>query len=80
MAFAADLQATVRQLQNAEDRVAHLERILRQAVMTNGGQLVIDSKYGEEALESKAKLWIGGGGVELFENEVMVIKDHWGKP
>ena len=73
--FADDLAATIDRLHRAESRVNHLERIMRQAVITHGGMLVIDAKFGDAALSSNAELWIGDQGVELYENGEL-IKDR----
>jgi len=43
--------------------------------MTHGGKLVIDTKHGEAALKSKDELWIGGGGVALY-NKNTGFSDH----
>lgn len=72
--FAVDLASTLDRLHRAESRVSHLERIMRQAVMTHGGILIVDAKFGDAALSSNAELWIGDKGVELYENGA-IIKD-----
>lgn len=73
--FAVDLASTIDRLHRAESRVSHLERIIRQAVMTHGGMLVIDANFGDAALSSSAELWIGDKGIELYENGSL-IKDR----
>jgi hypothetical protein len=64
--LASDIDTVMRDLARAEQRVEHLERILRQAVLTHDNKLVIDPKHAEEALKSTAQLWIGGGSVTLI--------------
>lgn len=66
LSLSNDLHSIVEQLRSAQQRIAHLERVIRQAVMTQGGKLSVDAQHGDEAIASKAELYIGNGGVELI--------------
>lgn len=43
----------------------HLRRVLKQAVLSNGGKLMIDAKFAQQAFDDKRILFIGSGGVTL---------------
>ena len=67
--LASDLQETARIVKNQQHRIEHLERILRQAVMTHRGLLSINSQLAQDAFESTAQLWICGDGIRLLSDE-----------
>ena len=45
--FAADITKTLGLLESAQIRVAHLDRVFKQAVITHGGQITINPEYVE---------------------------------
>lgn len=67
--LASDLQETTQLIKDQQHRIEFLERILRQAVMTHGGLLSIDTQFGQDAFNSTARLWIGGDGVRLLSDK-----------
>lgn len=68
-ALASDLQETAKLVEAQQHRIEHLERILRQAVMTHGGKLKVDVRLSDAAFSSKQEIWCGNGCIELLNNE-----------
>ena len=70
MDFALSVQKQAKQLQHAESYIKHLERVIKQAVMTNGGVLNVDVALSDAAFNSSAEIHMGDGKITLIGSDV----------
>ena len=70
MEFAITVQKQSEQLKHAEAYIKHLERVIKQAVMTNGGVLNVDVALSDAAFNSSTEIHMGDGKITLIGSDV----------
>ena len=70
MDFAVSVQRMADQLKHAEAYIKHLERVIKQAVMTNGGVLNVDVTLSDAAFNSSVEIHMGDGKITLIDSDV----------
>ena len=63
--LADDLKKALREAQQISQERDFYRRVLKQIVIQNGGEVAVDSSFGEAAQSEKRSLFIGNGYISL---------------